>query len=336
MAKWLDWWRNLWKRSGQPKDEYVDIVTPEASSAKGAPNIPRRSWLTRWTPGAQRERQIAWLRAGYSEMLNLIRSIQSHLDRQEDVQQKLVQALEKLPTSLESLQSLGKAAEQQVEALQLLREQLARSGRHDQQLAESMSRFDQTLGLLNETARSSGKTVEDLVQQAREEDRLLHELVRRFEKRYLTISVFFVLALLALFSAALFFFHRFEREIRIRSSMAPPVQSAAEVPISPARSTEESPPESHPASEQMPQETIVETQVLSRKVPTPPAESETADTERREAAAEKTLASGDSLTAVPGASVSQPEKPTRRLLGRRKTKKSQGNSAPVVTPGETP
>lgn len=204
MAKWLDWIRNWFGRTTAPHEDYVDVSASEQPPTPDSRMPEKRSWLTRWTPGAQRERQIAWLQAGYSEMLNLMRGIHTHLERQEDVQHKLVAALEQLPASLDNLKNLGKAAEQQVEALALLRDQLARSVQHDQQLAESMNRFNQTLGLLDETARASGRTVEELVQQAREEDRLLHELVRRSERRFIFVTSLFVLVLVAMVGAVAF------------------------------------------------------------------------------------------------------------------------------------
>ncbi len=252
MGSFSEWIRNLFRRRSEPPEQdYVPVSPAEPSLAEPKPAASRRSWLTRWTPGAQRERQIAWLQAGYSEMLNLMRGIHAHLDRQEDVQHKLVAALEQLPPSLESLKSLGKAAEQQVEALSLLREQLAQSVQHDQQLADSMNRFNQTLGLLDETARASGRTVAELVQQAREEDRLLHEMVRRSERRMMIIvGVFvFVVAMLVVAGGVMFYTLQ-QRAIpkeRVPAKTSMPIPEASLLPATTDAVPAAPLPESNPA-----------------------------------------------------------------------------------------
>jgi hypothetical protein len=230
MGKWSDWIRRLFGAEKAPPEEYLDVSAQEGPSSPQPPFEKKRSWLTKWTPGAQRERQIAWLQAGYTETLTLIRGINAHLERQEDIQHKLVAALEQLPSSFESLKSLGKAAEQQVEALALLRDQLARSSDHDQKLVASMENFNKTLGLLDETARASGRTVAELVQQAREEDRLVHELVQRSEKRMTIITSLFVGALVFMMAAAGYTLFTLRAESirgQAKTNVAPPMQTVA-------------------------------------------------------------------------------------------------------------
>lgn len=247
MGNFFDWIRNLFARhDSSPEDDYLDVSTTQSPPDDVVFQTRKRSWLTRWTPGAQRERQIAWLQAGYSEMLTLMRGINAHLERQEDVQIKLVSALEQLPASLENLKNLGKAAEQQVEALALLREQLARSVQHDQQLTDSMNRFNQTLGLLDETARASGRTVSELVQHAREEDRLLHEMVQRSEKRFMFVTGLLVLVLAGFVASGAYFIYKF-RSAFVSSQTAEPAPAAStlvppsqppELPVTPAAQSE--------------------------------------------------------------------------------------------------
>ena len=196
MGKWSDFWaRFRQNRAAEPAEEYIDI-SPSTESAQNEPPPQKSRWLSRWRPGARRDRQIAWLQAGYSEMLTLMRGINEHLQRQEDVQHKLAGALEKLPASMESLQSVGKAAEQQVEVLALLREQLSSSVRHDQQLVESMNRFNQTLGVMDETSRHSGQTVVELIERSRESDKQLQDVLERSEKRFILLTVLFLLAVI--------------------------------------------------------------------------------------------------------------------------------------------
>ena len=206
----MGWWSNLLARfkrdkSAEPEEEYIDISPGADKPEREPPPAPRSStWLSRWRPGARRDRQIAWLQAGYSEVLTLMRGINEHLQRQEDVQHKLADAIEKLPNSLDSLQSVGKAAEQQVEVLVLLREQLSSSVSHDKQLVESMNRFNQTLGVMDETSRNSGRTVVELVERSRESDRQLREVLERSEKRFVLLTILFLLAVILGVSAILY------------------------------------------------------------------------------------------------------------------------------------
>ncbi len=187
--------------------------SPAEGSAAPAPVRPaptavapleQQGWLARWRTPSKRDRQIAWLQAGYSEMLDLMRVIREHLEGQADVQQKMVGVLEKLPDSMDGLKTVGKAAEQQVEVLALLRRQIESSVNHDQQLVESMNRFNQTLGLLDETSRTSGRTVIDLVEKSRESEKLLRDVVERSERRILLVISLFVVVLLIGVGAAMY------------------------------------------------------------------------------------------------------------------------------------
>lgn len=176
--------------------EYIDVSPGAGDRPAPPPPVKREGWIARWRPGSRRDRQIAWLQAGYSEMLDLMRSIRTHLDRQEDVQHKMLDVFEQLPGSMDALQSVGKAAEQQVEVLGLLRQQVESSVHHDQQLVESMNRFNQTLGVMDETTRTSGRTVADLVEKSRGSERLLREVIERSERRFAMIAGTFLVAVL--------------------------------------------------------------------------------------------------------------------------------------------
>ena len=171
MGKWFDFVAKL-KKPSQPEENGGNCIgiTPGFGDKVTAPLASQKeTWLSRWQPSSKRDRQIAWLQAGYSETLDLLRSIRQHLDRQEDVQVKMANVLDRLPESMEGLKSVNKAAEQQVVILGLLRQQIEAGVQHDQKLVESMNKFNQTLGLMDETSRNSGRTVTDL-------DRKGHEL----------------------------------------------------------------------------------------------------------------------------------------------------------------
>ena len=206
MGKLSDFFSKVKKPS--PPDNapsnYIDIKPGSSDKSKPPPAIQKETWLSRWRPGSKRDRQIAWLQAGYSETLDLMRSIRQHLDRQEDVQVKMANVLDRLPESMDGLKSVNKAAEQQVVVLGLLREQIEANVHHDHKLVESMDKFNQTLGLMDETSRNSGRTVTDLIEKAKNSESLLREVIERSERRFIFVTTLFVLVIIA--AAAAFYY----------------------------------------------------------------------------------------------------------------------------------
>ena len=254
MGKLSDFIAKL-KKPTPPENSPADCIdsTPGSDDkAKAAPAARKESWLSRWRPVSKRDRQIAWLQAGYSETLDLMRSIRQHLDRQEDVQVKLANVLDRLPESMEGLKSVNKAAEQQVEVLGLLRHQIEANVHHDRKLVESMDKFNQTLGLMDETSRNSGRTVSDLIEKSKSSETLLREVIERSERRFIFVTTLFVIVIVAA-GVALYFLGPVRRaEVATPAYTLPVTVSASqaaikEVSISEASSgnqalTDEEPP----------------------------------------------------------------------------------------------
>jgi hypothetical protein len=203
MGAWSDFIARF-RKPASPQDDPGSFVELNGGG-RPPPPVRSESWLARWRPGSKRDRQIAWLQAGYQEMLDLMRGIRQHLDRQEDVQHKVARALELLPGSLESLKDVGRAAEQQVEVLGLLRQQIEAGVQHDAQLVESMNRFNETLGVLDETSRTSGRTVVDLVEKSKESENLLRDVIRRSQRSFMLMSFTFIAAVFLGIAAAVYF-----------------------------------------------------------------------------------------------------------------------------------
>ncbi len=229
MGAWSDFVARF-QKPPSPQDDpasYVDLN----SGAAPPPPVKSEGWLSRWRPGSKRDRQIAWLQAGYQEMLDLMRGIRQHLDRQEDVQHKVVQALELLPGTLESLHNVGRAAEQQVEVLGLLRQQIEAGVRHDAQLVESMNRFNDTLGVLDETSRTSGRTVVDLVEKSKASETLLRDVIQRSQRSFMLMSVTFLVVVLLGIAAAVYFTAVNPRALQrlAKPAVQPSAQTAAEL-----------------------------------------------------------------------------------------------------------
>lgn len=188
------WWKKMW--SHQPSGDYVP-VEPDDSPAGHEPAPEKTGRLIRW-PGSRRDRQLAALQEGYVEMLGLMRGIREHLEKQQGVQEKMVQVLGRLPESMDGLKNVGRAAEQQVEVMSLLRKQIESGATHDQQLVDSMNRFNQTLSVMDQTSRTSGRAVEQLIGKSADSEKMLREAMERSERRFMIVTgVFAVVAVLA-------------------------------------------------------------------------------------------------------------------------------------------
>lgn len=185
------WWKRLWRRGRRA--EYLP-VTPDSglenAESLGAPEKPSRR--LQW-PVSRRDRQLAALQAGYTEMLGLMRSIREHLEHQQVVQQKMVQVLDRLPDTMEGLKDVGRAVEQQVEVLSLLRQQFEAADLHDRELADSMNRFNRTLAVMDETSRNSGRAVTQLIEKAAASEKMLHSAMERSERRFMVVTGLFTL-----------------------------------------------------------------------------------------------------------------------------------------------
>jgi len=175
---WREWWEKLRRRRGTEGE-----VRPAA-----VPAPLRRS----------RGEQIALLQAGYEEMVELARTVRSHLEKQAEVQNRLLSVLEKLPESLETVSRLGEGARRQAEVLESIRENLHKAAEEDRHLAEGLDRFGRVLEQMEETTRGTTRTVARLMEYSRESEEMLKELVLRSERRvtYL-VTILAVIAALA-------------------------------------------------------------------------------------------------------------------------------------------
>ncbi|MBU1693377.1 MAG: hypothetical protein KKC51_05370 [Verrucomicrobia bacterium] len=194
MGTWSDfvgWWKRVWRRD--LSGDYLP-VTPDSTTGESEPGpAPEKSArLIHW-PGSRRDRQLAALQQGYVEMLGLMRGIREHLEKQQGVQEKMVQVLDRLPDSMDGLKNVGRAAEQQVEVMSLLRQQIEAGVSHDQQLVESMNRFNQTLSVMDQTSRTSGRAVEQLIGKASDSEKMLRDTMEHSERRFMIVTGVFAL-----------------------------------------------------------------------------------------------------------------------------------------------
>lgn len=171
--------------------ETAETLSPETSEAQGALSVPPP--VPRQEPGffrrlfmSRKKQQALAVQNGYLEILDLIRAIRSHLDRQETVQTHVLAMLEKVPETMD----------RQHEVLEVFKQQLENNMENDQRLSENMGRLSGTLEAMNESQKSSSRTITDLITRSRESEQLLREVMRRAERRMTLLIAFFVLLVL--------------------------------------------------------------------------------------------------------------------------------------------
>lgn len=204
MAGWLDKFK-LWRRKvsqDQSSDTYIDIE-PETSSGP-APQASE-GWLTRLRGPTRKEQQINALQQGFQELVGLTRSIREHMDQQVATQKTLVDLLRHMPDAVEGLKSVGKVTEQQSETLALLKKQLESNVRHDEQMMESIKRFNDTLSLMDKTSQGTAQTVATLADRTRESEDLLREILARSEKRLVYLISTLVVITIAVLGFGFYF-----------------------------------------------------------------------------------------------------------------------------------
>lgn len=146
------------------------------------PGFLRRLFTTR------KQQQAVAVQNGYLEMVDLIRAIRSHLDRQETVQTRVLSMLEKVPDAMD----------RQHEVMSLFKQQLESNIINDQRLTDSMGRLSGTLDAMNDSQKTSSRTITDLITRSRESEQLLREVMRRAERRMTLLIAFFVLLVIGM------------------------------------------------------------------------------------------------------------------------------------------
>jgi hypothetical protein len=167
-----------------------DILPPEPAGAFAVPPpVPQKKpgFLRRMFTSRKKQQAVA-IQNGYLEMVDLIRAIRSHLDRQENVQTSLLTMLEKVPDVME----------RQQEVMTIFKQQLENGMENNRRLTDSMGNLNNTLASMDESQRASSRTVTDLIHRSRESEQLLREVMRRAERRMTILLVVFFLLVVGL------------------------------------------------------------------------------------------------------------------------------------------
>ena len=216
-----------------PPADGGESTAPDPTDAQGALSVPppvpqRQPGFFRRLFMSRKKQQALAVQNGYLEMVDLIRAIRSHLDRQETVQTRVLSMLEKVPDTME----------RQHEVMSLFKQQLENNMENDRRLTDSMGRLSGTLDAMNESQKASSRTITDLIGRSRETEQLLREVMRRAERRMTFLIVFFLLLVIG---GGFYVIHRQNRPA------APAAESviepaAAETPAEPAVSPAPEPP----------------------------------------------------------------------------------------------
>ncbi len=250
-----------------------DVLPPEPGGALSVPPpVPQKKpgFLRRLFTSRKKQQAVA-MQNGYLEMVDLIRAIRSHLDRQETVQTSVLSMLEKVPGAMD----------RQHEVMTMFKQQLESGMENNRRLTDSMGNLNNTLAAMDESQKASSRTITDLIHRSRESEQLLREVMRRSERRMTALVIFFFLAVVAL---GFYFVRGADRAAPapapavVAEKPAPAPAPAAEKPAPPAEKSEFVPP-AKPAGEQTAdiqpapaKKDRFKTKAKAKDAPKPPAE----------------------------------------------------------------
>ena len=173
-----------------PTPEVIpDILPPESNqSLTSPPPVPSKARPVAPHLHLAQKQQAVAMQNGYLEMVDLIRAIRSHLDRQETMQSRVMTMLEKVPDTME----------RQQEVMYLFKQHVESGMENNRRLTDSMGNLNNTLASMDEAHRASSRTVTDLIHRSRESEQLLREVMRRSERRMTALLIVFTLFVLGL------------------------------------------------------------------------------------------------------------------------------------------
>ncbi len=172
----------------RPAPDVLPPELPDGALSVPPPVPPRKPGFLRRLFTSRRKQQAVAMQNGYLEMVDLIRAIRAHLDRQENVQTSVLAMLEKVPGAMD----------RQHEVMTMFKQQLDNGMENNRRLTESMGNLNNTLAAMDESQKASSRTVTDLIHRSRESEQLLREVMRRSERRMTALVIFFFLAVVAL------------------------------------------------------------------------------------------------------------------------------------------
>ena len=196
--------KSLDESSEQPRtSDPVEIIrneTPKTNTATAATS----SWLTFWRRPSKRDQQLATLQDGYSEMLELMRTIRQHISLQSANQQELYSHI---PTAIDGLEKFGRHAEQQTQLLNVINQQFEKNSRRDEQLSHSMERVSDTLSQMDKNNRETALIIQEFAERTQVAEDLVRNVLLRSQRRLVFMVVLLLLTTLFVTGTALYMLH---------------------------------------------------------------------------------------------------------------------------------
>ena len=205
-----------------PVQPEPDVLPPELPGALSVPPpVPQKKpgFLRRLFTSRKKQQAVA-IQNGYLEMVDLIRAIRSHLDRQETVQTGVLSMLKKVPDAMD----------RQHEVMTMFKQQLENGMENNRRLTDSMGNLNNTLSAMDESQKASSRTITDLIHRSRESEQLLREVMRRSERRMTALVIFFFLAVVAL---GFYFVRGRDRSVPVPEAVAAETGKAKTAPAKP-------------------------------------------------------------------------------------------------------
>ena len=201
--------------------EQLNSNAPGAPAAAASNNSAKPSILARVTGNAKREQSVNQLQEGFTEVVDLIRTVRVHLDQQADRSDRLLSLMENLPGALEAipeasrnqsrmaesmashadqqnkaitrlnetLGSMATASEHQSQVMGVLQQQIESSRRTDEQLLGSFSAVNQTLIQLSQSSQASVQTLRKVTDQSDRSSQRIEDLMRRNSRTMTTMAI---------------------------------------------------------------------------------------------------------------------------------------------------
>lgn len=175
----------------------VEIIREESRETGNT----KRGWLTFWRRPSKRDRQIAALQTGYAEMIGLMRTIRTNLEKQTENQTVLYHHL---PDAISGLKAVGEHAQQQTQLLKMMHTQQAASLEHDKKIAGSMDRFNDTLTVMDSTNQQAANMISELAERTQEAEDLVRSMLIRSQRRLMFMVIILLLTTLSVTGAAVY------------------------------------------------------------------------------------------------------------------------------------
>ena len=214
-------------RRAEPAEVAVDSL--RQMSERPAPGHedaeqPKRGLLSRIKgemPGAKRDQAIADLKAGYDEVVDLMKTVRTHLNDQSERSQHLLELLRHMPEALQSLPetnrnqsrlleviqnhldqqsrhatrfndsltTLTRVTEQQTQILGVIQQHMDASSQTDDKLLRSFTAMNQTLENLNDSTRLSANNMRELNERAAADDRRMQQMMEKTGRQMTVLSI---------------------------------------------------------------------------------------------------------------------------------------------------